>query len=170
MLDHLGAGGGGDAEAMELTPPARRSHERWMSLAIREARLAAEAGEVPVGAVVVRDGTIIGRGRNRREAEGTALGHAELEAIAAACREVGDWRLTGCTLYVTLEPCCMCAGACLNARLDRVVYGAADQAAGCLGSRVNLFAMGLGPPPGILPGVLAEECGALLQDFFRQRR
>ena len=114
---------------MELTPPARRSHEGWMSLAIREARLAAEAGEVPVGAVVVRDGAVIARGRNRREAEGTALGHAELEAIAAACREVGDWRLTGCTLYVTLEPCCMCAGACLNARLDRVVYGAADQAA-----------------------------------------
>lgn len=145
--------------------------EEYMSQALALAREALEEGEVPVGCVIVwEDGRIVGRGRNRREGDRDALGHAELEAIAAACREVGDWRLTGCTLYVTLEPCCMCAGACLNARLDRVVYGAADQAAGCLGSRVNLFAMGLGPPPGILPGVLAEECGALLQDFFRQRR
>ena len=157
---------------MELTPPARRSHEGWMSLAIREARLAAEAGEVPVGAVVVREGAVIARGRNRREAEGTALGHAELEAIAAACREVGDWRLTGCTLYVTLEPCCMCAGACLNARLDRVVFGAADPGAGFLGSRVDLFGLELPgtEAPRVLGGILEEECRGLLRDFFAGRR
>jgi len=157
---------------MNLTPSALREHEGWMTAALEEARMAAQAGEVPVGAVVVRDGKIIARGRNRRETEGSALGHAELDAIAGACRALGDWRLRGCTLYVTLEPCCMCAGACLNARLERVVYGAADAAAGCLGSRVNLFGMELGPaaPPGIVAGVLAEECGAVLREFFSSRR
>lgn len=153
---------------MDLTDAALREHEGWMRAALEEARLAEEAGEVPVGAVIVRDGEIVARGRNRRETETTALGHAELDAIAGACRALGGWRLSGCTLYVTLEPCCMCAGACLNARLDRVVYGAADAAAGCLGSRVDLFAMELGPvtPPGILAGVLEEECAALLRNFF----
>lgn len=155
---------------MDLTAAARLAHERWMRLALEEARMAGEAGEVPVGAVIVRDGAVIARGRNCREAGGDALGHAELMAIGAAARATGDWRLTGCTLYVTLEPCCMCAGGCLNARLERVVYGAADEAAGCLGSRVNLFAMGLGPAPGITPGVLAEECRSLLTAFFASRR
>jgi len=157
---------------MDLTPAALREHESWMSAALEEARMAARAGEVPVGAVVVRDGRIIARGRNRRETENSALGHAELEAIAGACRALGNWRLSGCTLYVTLEPCCMCAGACLNARLERVVYGAADAAAGCLGSRVDLFGMELGPaaPPGIVAGVLAEECGRELREFFARRR
>ena len=114
-----------------------------------------------VGAVIVKEGRIIGEGYHARYGEL----HAERNAIHSLTESA-----QGATMYVTLEPCCMCAGACLNARLERVVYGAADTAAGCLGSRVNLFAMGLGPPPGILPGVLAEECGALLQDFFRQRR
>ena len=155
---------------MMPTPNQMTEHRRWMTAALEQARQAGQAGEVPVGAVVVKEGRLIAWGRNSREGERSALGHAEMKAIAMAGKALGDWRLTGCTLYVTLEPCCMCAGACLNARLDRVVYGAADRAAGCLGSRVNLFAMGLGPPPGILPGVLAEECGALLQDFFRQRR
>lgn len=156
---------------MTLSPAALREHEVWMSAALDEAKKAAKAGEVPVGAVVVREGKIIARGRNRRESRGSALGHAELDAIAGACQAVGDWRLSGCTLYVTLEPCCMCAGACLNARLERVVYGAADEAAGCLGSRMNLFAIQLGPPPpGIIPGVLEEECAALLRAFFAQRR
>lgn len=155
---------------MNLSPSSLREHERWMTAALEEAKEAARAGDVPVGAVVVRDGTLISRGRNRRELQGTALGHAELDAIAAACLALGDWRLAGCTLYVTLEPCCMCAGACLNARLERVVYGAADEAAGCLGSRVNLFAMGLGPAPGIVPGVLEEECAAALREFFAGQR
>lgn len=156
---------------MRLSPAALREHELWMTAALEEAKKAADAGDVPVGAVVVRDGEIIARGRNRREAQGNALGHAELDAIAGACRALGGWRLSGCVLYVTLEPCCMCAGACLNARLDRVVYGAPDDAAGCLGSKVNLFAMELGPPPpGIISGVLEEECSALLRRFFALRR
>lgn len=156
---------------MNLSPSALRGHEVWMAAALEEAKKAGKAGEVPVGAVVVREGKIIARGRNRRETEDSALGHAELDAIAGACRALGGWRLSGCALYVTLEPCCMCAGACLNARLERVVYGAADGAAGCLGSRVNLFAMELGPPPpGIVPGVLEEECAALLREFFAGRR
>lgn len=155
---------------MNLSPSSLREHERWMTAALEEAREAGRSGEVPVGAVIVRDGTLISRGRNRREIEGNALGHAELDAIADACRALGDWRLVGCTLYVTLEPCCMCAGACLNARLERVVYGAADEAVGCLGSRVNLFAMGLGPPPGIVPGVLEEECAAVIREFFAAHR
>lgn len=156
---------------MNLSPSALREHERWMTAALEEAKEAARAGDVPVGAVIVRDGRIIAWGRNRREVDGTALGHAELDAIAGACRVLGDWRLGGCTLYVTLEPCCMCAGACLNARLARVVYGAADETAGCLGSKVNLFAMGLGmSPPGIVTGVLEEECAALLREFFAAHR
>lgn len=151
--------------------PRLREHEKWMSLALEEARKAALRGEVPVGAVVVREGKVLSRSGNTREEKGTALGHAELEAIAGACRETGDWRLTGCTLYVTLEPCCMCAGACLNARLERVVYGAADEAAGCLGSRVNLFGMELaGQAPRIVRGVLEEECKALLKAFFESKR
>lgn len=155
---------------MDLTPAARQAHETWMRLALEEARLAAAAGEVPVGAVVVREDAVIARGRNCREANRDPLGHAEIAAIAAAARAVGDWRLTGCTLYVTLEPCCMCAGACLNARLARVVYGASDPAAGCLGSKINLFALDLAPAPLILPGILAPECRALLTAFFSTTR
>ena len=137
------------------TPNQMTEHRRWMTAALEQARQAGQAGEVPVGAVVVKEGRLIAWGRNSREGERSAL---------------GDWRLTGCTLYVTLEPCCMCAGACLNARLERVVYGAADEAAGCLGSRVDLFAMGLGLAPGILPGVMEEDCRRLLQEFFAARR
>lgn len=156
---------------MNPSPSALREHELWMAAALEEAKKAGNAGDVPVGAVVVRGGEIIARGRNRREAEGNALGHAELDAIAGACRAMGGWRLSGCTLYVTLEPCCMCAGACLNARLERVVYGAADKAAGCLGSRLNLFAAELGPPPpGIVSGVLEDQCSALLREFFAEKR
>ena len=156
-----------------MTDALRRERERWMSLALEEARRAARRGEVPVGAVVVREGRAIARGGNTREGKGSPLGHAELEALSAAARVLGGWRLDGCTLYVTLEPCPMCAGACLGARLEAVVYGAADPAAGCLGSRMNLFAMDLGPsgpPPRIVPGILEEECAALLRDFFQQRR
>ncbi len=156
-----------------MTDARRREHEGWMSLALEEAREAARQGEVPVGAVVVRDGRVIARGRNTREEKGSPLGHAEMEAISAAAQALGDWRLDGCTLYVTLEPCPMCAGACLTSRLEAVVYGAADPAAGCLGSRMNLFAMDLdsvGPSPRITAGILSEECSRLLSEFFRQRR
>ena len=155
---------------MMPSPNQMTEHRRWMTAALEQARQAGQAGEVPVGAVVVKEGRLIAWGRNSREGERSALGHAEMKAIAMAGKALGDWRLTGCTLYVTLEPCCMCAGACLNARLERVVYGAADEAAGCLGSRVDLFAMGLGVAPGILPGVMEEDCRRLLQEFFAARR
>ena len=104
--------------------------EDWMRLALALAREAGEAGEVPVGCVIVKDGAVVGRGRNRREGERTALGHAEIEAIADACRTLGGWRLRDCTLYVTLEPCPMCAGAIVNARIPVVCYGARDDKAG----------------------------------------
>ena len=131
---------------------------------------AAEAGEVPVGAVVVRHGEIVGRGRNRRESGGGAAAHAEIEAITEACRALGGWRLSGCELYVTLEPCPMCAGAVVNARLDRVVYGAHDARGGALGGLFDLTSYPLGCRPLILGGVLESECTALLRDFFAARR
>ena len=112
-------------------------HEEYMRQALELARQAMAEGEVPVGCVIVRDGAVVGRGRNRRETAQTALGHAELEAIAQACRTLGGWRLAGCALYVTLEPCPMCAGAIVNARIPAVYYGAKDDKAGCCGSVLN---------------------------------
>lgn len=141
-----------------------------MREAIALAREAAAAGEVPVGAVVVRGEEIVGRGRNRREADKTALAHAELEAIADACRTLGGWRLWQCTLYVTLEPCPMCAGAVINARLPRLVYGAADPKAGSCRSLVDLFSIPYNHHPAVTSGVLADECAQLLRDFFRALR
>ena len=145
-------------------------HEAYMNAALALAREAAAEGEVPVGAVVVHDGVIIGRGRNRRERGKSALAHAELEAIAQACAARGGWRLFGCTLYVTLEPCPMCAGAIINARLDAVVYGAADSKAGSCGSVVDLFALPYNHKPACIGGVMEEACGALLSDFFLRLR
>ena len=145
-------------------------HRVFMEMALEEARCAGARGEVPVGAVLVKNGVVIARGGNTREEAGDALGHAELEVIREGCRVLGGWRLSGCTLYVTLEPCPMCAGACLNARLDRVVYGAADPAAGCLGSKINLFDLDFAQRPRIVAGVLEEECGRLLADFFADKR
>ncbi len=159
---------GGRAGLKEGKPMT--DHRVFMAEALAEARLALARGEVPVGAVLVRDGRIIARGRNTREEARDPLGHAEIMALREGCRALGGWRLTGCTLYVTLEPCPMCAGAALNARVDRVVYGAADPAAGCLGSRINLFALELGHVPYITAGVLEEECSALLREFFQARR
>lgn len=141
----------------------------YMRQALHWAEVAAELGEVPVGAVVVKNGEVIGVGYNRREADGNALAHAECEAIAAACRAVGSWRLHGCTLYVTLEPCPMCAGAIINARVERVVYGAADPKAGCVGSLINLFALDLNHTPKLTVGVLQEECSAVLTRFFENQ-
>ena len=120
-------------------------HEEYMRQALELARLAMAEGEVPVGCVIVRDGAVVGRGRNRRETAQTALGHAELEAIAQACRTLGGWRLAGCALYVTLEPCPMCAGAIINARIPAVYYGAKDDKAGCCGSVRHPQRCGLGP-------------------------
>ena len=134
------------------------------------AREAAADGEVPVGCVIARNGEIVGRGRNRREKDKSALAHAELEAIADACRNLGGWRLWECTLYVTLEPCPMCAGAIINARIPRVVYGAGDDKCGAVRSVCALFDMRFNHHPTVEAGLLEEECGQLLQDFFRELR
>ena len=143
----------------------------YMQEALALAREAAEAGEVPVGCVIAdAEGRIIGRGRNRREEQGDATAHAEVEAIREACAALGNWRLEGCTLYVTLEPCPMCAGAILNARVPAVVFGARDPSVGCCGSVIDLFYERLGHRPSVTPDVLADESTALLQTFFREKR
>lgn len=142
-----------------------------MRLALAQAGQAAKDGEVPVGAVVVsKDGRVIGMGRNRREKGNNAVLHAEVEAITAACEAVGSWRLHGCALYVTLEPCPMCAGAIVNARVDRVVFGAYDENAGAVISRAQLFDGRFGVRPAVVGGYMLEECAAVLSDFFRERR
>ena len=144
--------------------------EIYMKEALALAAEAAEEGEVPVGAVVVRHGEIIGRGRNRREVGKNALAHAEIEAIEQACHTAGGWRLTDATLYVTLEPCPMCAGAIINARIDRVVYGASDPKAGSCGSIVDLFSLPYNHKPAVTVGVMEEECAGLLKQFFSRLR
>ena len=141
-----------------------------MREAIKEAMLAAEIGEVPIGAVVVRNGEIIARAHNERETGKDATRHAEIIAIERACAALGGWRLIGCDLYVTLEPCPMCAGATVNARVVRVVYGASDLRAGAFGSIINLNDYPLNHKPEIVHGVLAEECLAPIQAFFKERR
>ena len=143
---------------------------QFMEEALALAREAAAAGEVPVGCVIVRKGRIVGRGRNRREQDKTALAHAEIEAIAEACRNLGGWRLWECTLYVTLEPCPMCAGAIINARIPRVVYGASDAKCGAAKSVCSLFSMEFNHHPQVESGLLEAECAELLTEFFRQLR
>ena len=142
----------------------------YMEQALALARQAAREGEVPVGCVIVRKGEIVGRGRNRRETDKSALAHAELEAIAQANQALGGWRLWDCTLYVTLEPCPMCAGAILNARIPRVVYGARDEKYGACRSVCSLFDMNFNHHPTVEAGLLEQEAVALMQDFFRQLR
>ena len=137
-----------------------------MRMALEQAEQARRLGEVPVGCVIVKDGQVIGRGYNRRETERTVLGHAELMAIRQAEQTLGDWRLTGCTLYVTLEPCPMCAGAILNARPESVVFGASDPVFGACGGVMNLFEEAFGVRIRLYGGVLAAECAGLLQEFF----
>ena len=144
--------------------------EKFMREALALAQAAADEGEVPVGCVVVRGEEIVGRGRNRRESAKSALAHAEIEAIAEACRNLGGWRLWQCTLYVTLEPCPMCAGAIINARIPRVVYGAPDQKAGSCGTLTDLFALPYNHKPATVPDVMGEDCAALLRGFFRDLR
>ncbi len=142
----------------------------FMDAALALAKEAAEEGEVPVGCVIVRDGKIVGRGRNRREKNRSALAHAEVEAIGDACSNLGGWRLWDCTMYVTLEPCPMCAGAIINARIPRVVCGAKDAKAGSCGSVCDLFSMGYNHHPSISYGTREEECAALLTEFFAELR
>ena len=142
----------------------------FMTMALNLAKEAATEGEVPVGAVIVKDGRVIATGRNRREMGKNALAHAELEAIDGACKALGGWRLWECELYVTLEPCPMCAGALINARMRRVVYGAPDAKAGSCGSKIDLFAAGYNHRPVCESGVLADESAALLRAFFADLR
>lgn len=140
--------------------------EIFMRQALALAREAAAAGEVPVGCVVVREGAVVGRGRNRREETHSAASHAEMEAIAQANRTLGSWRLEDCELYVTLEPCPMCAGAILNARIRRVWFGARDRCFGACGGVTNLFMERFPHPPALVGGVLEGECQEVLSSFF----
>ncbi len=144
--------------------------EQFMDEALALAREAFACGEVPVGCVIVKDGQIVGRGRNRREGDKSALAHAEIEAISEACRNLGGWRLWQCTLYVTLEPCPMCAGAILNARIPRVVYGASDRKCGAVRSVCSLFSMEFNHHPSVEYGIREEQCGSLLREFFQKLR
>lgn len=141
-----------------------------MLLAIKNAKSAAADGEVPVGAVVLKNGKVIGEGRNRREKGRNAVLHAEIEAIENACQTVGSWRLRGCELFVTLEPCPMCAGAIMNARLDRLVFGAYDENGGFIISRNELFDVLPEVRPTIVGGYMENECAEILESFFQNRR
>ncbi len=144
--------------------------EKYMKAAIKQAKKAAEKGEVPVGAVIVRDGKIIARAYNTRETDKNALCHAEIKAIKKACKKLGGWRLTRCEMYVTLEPCPMCAGAIVNSRIVSVYYGASDKKAGAFGTLFDMNGFGLNHKPEIYAGILEEECALLLSDFFAELR
>jgi tRNA(adenine34) deaminase len=145
--------------------------ERFMRQALAAARRAPVHADVPVGAVIVKDGEVLARARNTRERDSDPAAHAELVAIRKAARKLGSWRLNGCTLYVTLEPCAMCAGAIVLARLPRLVYGATDPKAGFVGSLGDLCRdPRLNHRPEVTAGVLGEECGRILVDFFREKR
>ena len=146
-------------------------HEDYMRLALALAAECVPHGDVPVGCVIVGpDGAVVGRGRNRREERSDAAAHAEIEAIRDACAGLGTWNLKGCTLYVTLEPCPMCAGAILNARIPRVFYGTRDAAMGACGGVLNLFMEDFPHTPALVGGILEEECRAVLENFFRALR
>ncbi len=142
----------------------------FMKKALDEARLAFEKGEVPIGAVIVRGGEVIAAAHNLRETDRSATAHAELLAIQKACEALGGWRLSGCELYVTLEPCPMCAGAIINSRIDRVIFGSKDEKAGACGSVMNLFAADFNHRPKLTVGVLEEECSSILKEFFLSLR
>ncbi len=145
--------------------------EKFMREALKQAKKAAAAGEMPVGAVIVRGDEIISRGYNRRETKKNALLHAEVTAIDRACKKLGGWRLPGCEMYVTLEPCPMCAGAVLNARIEHVYYGADDPGSGCAGSVLNLLDMNLcNYRTRVTPGIMEDECREVIKSFFRALR
>lgn len=141
-----------------------------MLLALEQAKISASELEVPVGAVITRNGELVSMGRNRRELGKNALAHAELEAIDLACKKLGGWRLWECDMYVTLEPCPMCTGAIINSRIRRLVYGASDKKAGSCGSVVNLFDLPYNHKPEVVSGFMEEECAEILSDFFKELR
>lgn len=147
-----------------------RNMNSFMRKALLLAKEAGEAGEVPVGAVIVKDGKVIATGRNRRETHKNALGHAEIEAISAACEALGTWRLDGCSIYVTLEPCPMCAGAIIAARIPEVVYAASDLKGGACDSVLNLFSHPFNHKPTVWAGIGEKECAETLSDFFETLR
>ena len=157
------------ADALMMTSP-QSADEHFMLLAMREAEKARAAGEVPCGCVIVKDNRVIARGWNQVEALKDATAHAEMLALTAAEAAVGDWRLEGCTVYVTKEPCPMCAGAAINARLPRVVFGAYDRRAGSFGSLINLAGYPYNHRPNLSGGVCEDEAKAMIQGFFEQRR
>ena len=146
-------------------------HERYMRQAIKLAKKAADMGEVPIGCVIVYEGKVIGRGYNRRTTDHNALAHAEITAIRKACKKMGDWRLEDCDMYVTLEPCQMCAGAIVQARMKRVVIGCMNPKAGCAGSVLNILQVdAFNHQVEIEQGVLEEECSQMLTNFFKALR
>ena len=147
-----------------------KTDEEFMKLALAEAKLAEEEDEVPVGAIAVRDGKVIAAAHNTRENDKCATHHAELMAIEKACEALGGWRLPGVTLYVTMEPCCMCAGAIINARVPRVVFGTPDLRFGAFGSLLNLRELPLNHKPELVGGVLGDECREMLSEYFRKKR
>ncbi len=145
--------------------------EKFMAQALKEAEISANFDEVPVGAVIVKDGKIIAKGHNLRESKNDPTAHAEIIAIRKACRKLKSWRLEGCTIYVTIEPCSMCAGTLLWARIQRIVYGANDPKGGALGSSYNLFEVkNINHRPEITRGVLENRCASLMMSFFRSKR
>ena len=143
---------------------------KFMDLALIRARRAGEDGEVPVGAVIVKDGVVLAAAHNLREQKQNALSHAEIEAINLACKNLGSWRLDGCEMYVTLEPCPMCTGAIINARIKTVIFGAFDKNAGCMDSVINLCDYPLGHKVEVYAGICEDECQKILQDFFENLR
>ena len=146
-------------------------HEEYMKIALEEAQKAKEIDEVPIGAIIVKDGEVIARSHNLRESTQNAIAHAEILAIEMACKTLNSWRLEGCVLYVTLEPCTMCGGASLLARVDGIVYGADDPKGGSLGSLFDLTLIkGFNHQPWIKSGVLEKECSQILKDFFKDKR
>ena len=146
------------------------NYDYFMQEALSLAKLSLNENEVPVGAVIVKDGKIVGKGRNRREQLKNALSHAEIEAINDACKNLSSWRLESCDLYVTLEPCPMCAGAIINARINKVIYGAKDSKMGAVSSIISMFDLDFNHRPKVVFGVMENECSEILSDFFKKQR
>lgn len=148
-----------------------KNHEYYMSLALKEANKAREIDEVPIGCVIVKDNKVIAKGHNLRETKKSPLGHAEIATIQKACKKLNDWQLVGCTLYVTLEPCIMCAGTIIQSRIKTVVYGADDPKGGAFGSSINVLeANNINHKPEIIKSILKQECSQIIKDYFRNKR